>query len=174
MRELDILTDESGDFGVYEPHARYYIIALVLHRLNQYLKRLITQPGKSSSEIARGARHPHGATHLPRSKLRRAGHRRTQETFRTLFNFPRHVPIGFRAFLFKKKGLHGDHDAPVSRMSREISSYVKNNLKRFQSSRRDHPSAAPASRRARQSADMWKSRMSVTMRASSSTTYTAA
>lgn len=31
MHELGIFIDESGDFGPYEAHAPYYLIALVLH-----------------------------------------------------------------------------------------------------------------------------------------------
>ena len=31
MRELSIFIDESGDFGPYEYHSPYYIIAMVFH-----------------------------------------------------------------------------------------------------------------------------------------------
>lgn len=45
----------------------------------------------------------------------------------------RHAPIGFKTFLFHKKEFQGDHDALVSRMSRDISSFIKENLAFFQS-----------------------------------------
>ena len=31
MKELSIFVDESGDFGVYDYHAPFYIISMVLH-----------------------------------------------------------------------------------------------------------------------------------------------
>ena len=31
MRELSVFVDESGDFGEYEKHSPFYIVALVLH-----------------------------------------------------------------------------------------------------------------------------------------------
>ena len=31
MRELSIFIDESGDFGEYDYHSPYYIIAMVMH-----------------------------------------------------------------------------------------------------------------------------------------------
>lgn len=41
------------------------------------------------------------------------------------------MPISFRALLFQKKEFHGDHDALVSRMSRELGSYIRENLDEF-------------------------------------------
>jgi len=31
---LSVFIDESGDFGPYEPHAPYYLVAMVLHNQN--------------------------------------------------------------------------------------------------------------------------------------------
>ncbi|MBQ7918554.1 MAG: hypothetical protein IJ324_01250 [Lachnospiraceae bacterium] len=31
MKALSIFVDESGDFGEYEAHATYYIVAMVFH-----------------------------------------------------------------------------------------------------------------------------------------------
>ena len=31
MKELSIFVDESGDFGVYDYHAPFYIISMVFH-----------------------------------------------------------------------------------------------------------------------------------------------
>ena len=32
MKELSVFVDESGDFGEYNHHAPYYIIAMVFHK----------------------------------------------------------------------------------------------------------------------------------------------
>ena len=31
MKELSIFIDESGDFGNFEPHCRYYLVSFVFH-----------------------------------------------------------------------------------------------------------------------------------------------
>jgi len=31
---LSVFIDEYGDFGPYEPHAPYYLVAMVLHNQN--------------------------------------------------------------------------------------------------------------------------------------------
>ena len=31
---LSVFIDESGDFGPYEPHAPYYLVAMILHDQN--------------------------------------------------------------------------------------------------------------------------------------------
>lgn len=33
-KTLSVFIDESGDFGPYEPHSPYYLVALVLHEQN--------------------------------------------------------------------------------------------------------------------------------------------
>lgn len=52
--------------------------------------------------------------------------------FRSLFDFMRRVRIGFKTFVFRK-GEFNNHDALVSRMSREIGAYIRENLAFFQS-----------------------------------------
>ena len=31
MKELSVFIDESGDFGLYEQHAPFYVVALIFH-----------------------------------------------------------------------------------------------------------------------------------------------
>jgi hypothetical protein len=31
MKELSVFIDESGDFGLYEPHSAFYIVTLIFH-----------------------------------------------------------------------------------------------------------------------------------------------
>ncbi len=138
VHELSIFIDESGDFGAYESHAPYYIIALVLHSQDEpiteelaYLARHVMECGfKEGHAIHTGPLIRREADYASLEISER------KKLFRVLFNFTRRVPISFRTFLFKKKEFHGNHDALVSRMSREISSYVKANMEHFQSFQR--------------------------------------
>lgn len=135
MRELSIFIDESGDFGPYEPHAPYYLIALVFH--NQaasiseevdYLRRYVAECGLPDDH----------AVHAGPLVRREADYasldlNARKKLFRAQFSFMRRVSISFKTFLFRKREFHSDHDAMVSRMSREIGSFVRGNLAFFQS-----------------------------------------
>ena len=135
MGELSIFIDESGDFGPYEVHAPYYLITLVFHNQAdhisaeiEYLERHVTECGFPRSH----------AVHAGPLIRREADYaaldlNSRKKLFRAQFSFMRHAPIGFKTFLFHKKEFQGDHDALVSRMSRDISSFIKENLAFFQS-----------------------------------------
>ncbi|MEE1274634.1 MAG: DUF3800 domain-containing protein [Olegusella sp.] len=135
MRELSIFIDESGDFGPYEAHAPYYLITLVFHNQAdpisgeiEYLERHVAECGFPRSH----------AVHAGPLIRREADYasldlNARKKLFRAQFSFMRRAPIGFKTFLFHKKDFQGDHDALVSRMSRDISSFIKENLAFFQS-----------------------------------------
>ncbi len=38
MKELSIFIDESGDFGAYQHHSPYYIVAMVFHEQNHSIE----------------------------------------------------------------------------------------------------------------------------------------
>lgn len=133
MRELSIFIDESGDFGPYEPHAPYYLITLVFHNQADsisddvlFLRRRVIEQGF----------HEEHAVHAGPLIRREADYSSLSITerkrlFRSLFDFMRRVRIGFKTFVFRKKEFD-DHDALVSRMSREIGGYIRENLAFFQ------------------------------------------
>ena len=134
MRELSIFIDESGDFGPFEPHAPYYLITLVFH--NQaysidddvaYLKRRVVEQGfKEDHAVHAGPLIRREADYASLGIVER------KRLFRSLFDFMRRVPIGFKTFTFRKREFHGDHDAMVTRMAREIGGYIRENLPFFQ------------------------------------------
>lgn len=135
MHELSIFIDESGDFGPYEAHAPYYLIALVLHDQSRSISEELAYLKKHVVECGFPEGHAVHTGPLIRREADYAGldiaDRR--KLFRALFNFTRRVPISFRTLLFQKKEFHDDHDALVSRMSRELGSYIRGNLEEFQS-----------------------------------------
>lgn len=112
----------------------YYLIALVFHDQTvsiaqdiEFLRRRVADQGFRDDHavhagplIRREADYVHLVINA-RKKL-----------FRSLFDFTRKTPIGFKAFVFRKREFT-DHDALVSSMSREIGSYVRENLVIFQS-----------------------------------------
>lgn len=134
VRELSIFIDESGDFGPYERHAPYYLITLVFHDQAEsiseevdYLKRHVVEQGFAAEH----------AVHAGPLIRREADYssldlNARKKLFRALYSFMRRVPVGFKTFVFRKREF-ADHDALVSRMSRDIGAYVRENLATFQS-----------------------------------------
>lgn len=134
MRELSIFIDESGDFGPYEPHAPYYLITLVFHNQAdsidkdvEFLRRRVVAQGFPEGHAVHAG--PLIRREADYSSLGMIERRRL---FRSLFDFMRRVRIGFKTFVFRKREFN-NHDALVSRMSREIGAYIRESLAFFQS-----------------------------------------
>lgn len=133
MSTLSVFIDESGDFGPYSPHSPYYIIALLMHNQDkpidqqvEHLRRHVREMGFSESHAIHSApliRREKDYEHMDLPSRRKL--------FRYLLTFMRLCDVHYKAFTFKKRKL-ADHDALVSRMSREIGSFVKENLPFFQ------------------------------------------
>lgn len=134
MSELSVFIDESGDFGPYECHAPYYIIALVFHDQENdistqilHLKRHIMEQGFPESHAIHSA-----------PLIRREGDYANldltmrRKLFRSLFNFMRLCDISYKSFVFRKREF-SDHDKMVSRISREVSLFIREHLEFFQS-----------------------------------------
>ncbi|MBQ9007082.1 MAG: DUF3800 domain-containing protein, partial [Atopobiaceae bacterium] len=134
MSELSIFIDESGDFGPYEPHAPYYFITLVFHDQSndiseriEHLKRRVVEAGFSYGHAIHCApliRREEDYSQLDVPERRRL--------FRRLYDFARICDIRYKTFVFEKRE-YPHHDALVTRMSREVGLFVRDNLAYFQS-----------------------------------------
>ncbi len=134
MTDLSVFIDESGDFGPYERHTPYYLITLVLHDQAKsiseqiaYLKQHLAETGFPETHNIHSApliRREADYASLPMANRRKL--------FRALFSFVRKSDIRYKTFLFRKKEFDS-HDKMVSRISREISGYIKAHLEFFQS-----------------------------------------
>ncbi|WP_322153293.1 DUF3800 domain-containing protein [Paratractidigestivibacter sp.] len=134
MAELSVFIDESGDFGPYERYAPYYIITLLFHDQSAdisgqigHLKRHLVEQGFAethavhSAPLIRRERDYSGMDLTERRKL-----------FRSLFNFMRLCDISYKSFVFRKREF-ADHDKMVSRISRDVSMFLRDNLTFLQS-----------------------------------------
>lgn len=135
MRELSIFIDESGDFGPFEPHAPYYLIALVFHIQSEpidneirYLKQHVLEQGFPEGHAVHSG--PLIRRESDYSSLEMGARKKL---FRSLFSFACRARIGIKVFSFRKREFIGDHDGLVSRMSRELGSFIRENFGFFQS-----------------------------------------
>ena len=134
MSELSVFIDESGDFGPYERHAPYYIITLVFHNQSfdiseqiKHLKRHLVEQGFAENHAIHSApliRRERDYSNMDLTSRRKL--------FRSLFTFMRLCDISYKSFAFKKREL-SDHDQMVSRISREVSAFLKDHLAFLQS-----------------------------------------
>ena len=134
MAELSIFIDESGDFGEYEAHSPLYLMTLVFHNQSkdisdgiEHLKKQVVEQGFPREHAV------HTGPLVRREKdyrnMELANRRRL---FRHLYDFARVADIRYKTFVFKKREFK-DHDALVSRMSRDLGIFVRDNLVFFQS-----------------------------------------
>ena len=132
MTTLSVFIDESGDFGPYSHHSPYYIITLLLHDQSkpidqqvEHLRAHVVQMGFDDNHAI------HSAPLIRREKdYRLMDLPSRRKLFRYLLTFMRLCNVSYKAFVFEKRGFP-DHDSLVSRMSREVGGFVRNNLSYF-------------------------------------------
>lgn len=134
MSELSIFIDESGDFGAYERHAPYYFITLVFHDQSKDISEPIEHLKRQVVEA--GFRREH-AIHCAPLVRREEDYRNLEiperrRLFRRLYDFARVCPVRYKVFVFEKRQF-ADHDSLLTRMSREVGLFVRDNLAFFQS-----------------------------------------
>lgn len=133
MSTLSVFIDESGGFGPYSPHSPCCIITLLFHDQSkdissqvEHLRAHVTEMGFGENYAIHSAplicyEKDYAALNLPaRRKL-----------FRHLLTFVRLCDTSYQSFMFKKQECPY-HDALVSRMSKEVGGFVRDNLLFFQ------------------------------------------
>lgn len=132
MSDLSVFIDESGDFGPYEKHAPYYIITLLFHDQRNDITHQIEHLKKHV--IDQGFTKTHAVHSAP--LIRREGDycnmdlTARRKLFRSLFTFMRLCKISYRSFVFRKSEFT-DHDKLVSRISRDLGIFLRDNLAYF-------------------------------------------
>jgi len=134
VSELSIFIDESGDFGAYEPHAPYYFLTLVFHDQSKDISEPIEHLKRRVIEVGFPREHAIHCAPLVRREddYKNMGMEGRRRLFRRLYDFARICDIRYKTFVFEKRE-YPDHDVLVSRMSREVGLFVRDNLAYFQS-----------------------------------------
>ena len=133
MRELSIFVDESGDFGDYAKHAPYYIVTMVFHdqdvdiapnidMLNNTLLRMGYGNDQAIHTEPLIRREPPYQYFQPNER---------RAIFSKLFYFALGCDIKYKSFVFRKNEFENKFKLEA-RIAREISLFIKDNLKFFQ------------------------------------------
>jgi hypothetical protein len=133
MRTLSIFVDESGDFGKYEKHAPYYIVAMVLHNqesdISEEIKKLNLELGHLGYSDGQ-------AIHTEPLIRRETPYQNYQPNerraiFSKLFYFAMNCDIKYKSFVFKKSE-YSDIFKLEAKIARELSQFIRANLNFFQ------------------------------------------
>lgn len=131
MKELSIFIDESGDFGEYEPHSPYYIIAMVFHDQEIPISNAVTNLDRELDYIG-----------LERHCIHTGPIIRKEENYsflsvdnrRRIFNkmiaFIRQVNIRYKCFWIEKKHVR-DGVETSGKLAKQIAAFIREHYAEF-------------------------------------------
>ena len=124
---LSVFIDESGDFGPYEAHAPYYLVAMVLHEQSVD----ITENIAGFETHLKNLGYPEHAVHtgpLIRRESVYAGEfvEQRKKLFNALFNFARKLQFQYACIKVRKSECP-DEIALTARVSKEIAAVLRSN-----------------------------------------------
>ena len=134
MSVLSIFVDESGDFGRFQRHSPYYIVAMVMHdqdiNIQAQIDRLddeIRLLGHEDTFVI------HTEPLIRREEMyRNYSPNERRALFTKLFFFLMKTELRFKTFVFEKKQFDNQMQLEA-RMARDFSRFVRDHLSFFQS-----------------------------------------
>lgn len=126
-RILSCFIDEAGDFGEFESHSPYYIVAVVTHEQSNSIQMDIEGLENYLSSLG----FPHHALHTGPLIRRESVYEgmemeQRQKLFNLLFRFTRKVPIRFFTAKVRKSECK-DSDILEARITKEIKTEIEKN-----------------------------------------------
>lgn len=124
---LSCFIDEAGDFGEFESHSPYYIVAVVTHEQSDSIQADINGLENYLSSLG----FPHHALHTGPLIRRESVYEememeQRQKLFNLLFRFTRKIPIRFFTAKVRKSECK-DSDALEARITKEIKAEIEKN-----------------------------------------------
>lgn len=122
MKELSVFIDESGDFGVYQNHAPYYIVTLILHNQSKNINESINKLNSAILNTDFDINHSIHTGPLIRreSDYFNLGLDERRYLFNCIFNFARTTEIQYKTIVVNKKELKHQFDLNA-RVSKQLS-----------------------------------------------------
>ena len=131
MKELSIFIDESGDFGEYEYHSPYYIIAMVFHDQDNDIQQAISKLNRELSYLNLNNLCIHTGPIIRKEEI--YTHMSIEER-RRIFNkmvaFIRQIDIRYKCFYIDKKHISDVVEAS-GKLSKQISLFIREHYEDF-------------------------------------------
>ena len=123
---LSVFIDESGDFGLYEPHSPYYFVAMVLHDQSVDIRENISAFETHLTNLG----YPHHAVHTGPLIRRESVYENDlvenrKRLYGALFHFVRKLNIKY-SFAMVKKAECADVIALTAKLSNELAAILRN------------------------------------------------
>lgn len=131
MKELSIFIDESGDFGIYEPHSPYYIITMVFHNQDSLIEASIGNLERELSYIELNNHCVHTGPIIRKEEdyvFMDVKERR--RIFNKMVAFIRQVDIRYKCFYIEKKHINDVVEAS-GKLSKLISNFIREHYSEF-------------------------------------------
>ena len=133
MKELSIFIDESGDFGEYDFHSPYYIIAMVMHDQAYDITGELNKLEKELQYIG----YPNHCVHAgpiirQEQEYRFETIEIRQKIMKKMMSFLRQTDIRYRTIHIEKKHIADEVDA-AGKLAKKLSVFLRNNVSYFAS-----------------------------------------
>ena len=131
MKEFSIFIDESGDFGEYKVHSPYYIISMIFHNQKSDITDIIEKLNNKLSNYKLNNNCIHTGPIVRREEIYQNMDIKERRNILNSFTaFVKKCPIKYKVFYIEKKHLI-DEIEPVSKLTKQISIFLKDNLQYF-------------------------------------------
>lgn len=130
-RVLSVFIDESGDFGAYDHHAPYYIVAMVLHDQSVDIRENIQVLDRYQRELGWEPHAIHTGPLIRRESIYENVYmEERKKLFNALFHFSRRLEIQYICTLIEKRECP-DAVAMTARLSKSIADMLRSNEEYF-------------------------------------------
>lgn len=132
MRKLSVFVDESGDFGDYAKHSPFYVLTMVFHDHSKDISGPIKLLEDNLKDLGYDNYTIHTEPLIRREEIyENLEPNERRGIFTKLFYFVMHADISYKTFTYEKVH-YLNSDELRSKMLRDISAFLRNNLYYFQ------------------------------------------
>lgn len=131
MKELSIFIDESGDFGEYDYHSPYYIIAMIMHDQSINISKPIEQLDYELAQLGFSNHCIHtGPIIRQEEEYRYLDIAIRKKIFNKMVAFVRQINFTYQCFHIEKKHI-SDVNEVSTKLSKSISAFIKEHYSLF-------------------------------------------
>ncbi|MCD8119072.1 MAG: DUF3800 domain-containing protein [Lachnospiraceae bacterium] len=131
MKELSVFIDESGDFGEYDYHSPYYIIAMVFHDQEENIQPAVLKLNQELSYLGMNNLCIHTGPIIRKEEIyKNLSIEERRRIFNKMVAFIRQANIRYKCFYIEKKHFPDVVDA-TGRLSKQISQFIREHYDSF-------------------------------------------
>ena len=132
MKELSVFVDESGDFGEYNHHSPYYIIAMVFHKQENSIAEDIEKFNKELMLMGFDEKHcvHNGPIVRRETPYENMSIIERRHILNKMVAFTRQLDISFKCIHIEKKHITDTVEAS-GKLSKQLASFIRENYTEF-------------------------------------------